>query len=150
MPKVCLYGTFLGSLRQNLKSLIQDLLYNWDTTNSMSLFPPCKEFEGKWVNRTKNRHIFSCNLGSLHQNLKSRSQDLLYNWDTTNSVSLFPPCKEFEGKWVNRTKNRHIFSGNFCLVPNIEQLIYEFEDQFKNITVDNVSLTQKLKTNDGF
>jgi hypothetical protein len=82
--------------------------------------------------------------------LESLTQDLLYNWDTTYLLSLFPPCKEFEGKRVDRTKNRHIFSDNFYLVPNIEQLVYSFEDQFKIITVDTVWLFRSQRQMIGF
>jgi hypothetical protein len=45
--------------RLNLKCLTQDLLHNWGTTYSVSLFLSYKVFEGKQVDRTKNRHVFS-------------------------------------------------------------------------------------------
>jgi hypothetical protein len=84
-------------------------------------------------------------------NLQSLTQDLLRNWDTTYSMSLFPPCKEIEGNQVNRTNNRHIFLDNFYLRPKTKQLAYAFEDQFKNMmTVDSVWFIQKSKRNDGF
>jgi hypothetical protein len=40
--------------------------------------------------------------------LKELTEDLRDNWDTTYSVNLFPPSKEFEGKKIDVTKNRHI------------------------------------------
>jgi hypothetical protein len=40
--------------------------------------------------------------------LKELTEDLHDNWDTTYSVKLFPPSKEFEGEKIDVTKNRHI------------------------------------------
>jgi hypothetical protein len=38
----------------------------------------------------------------------------------------------------------------FSQTSKIEQLVYVFEDQFKNITVGSVWMIQKSKTKDGF
>ncbi len=40
--------------------------------------------------------------------LRALTEDLHDNWDTTYSVDLFPPTKEFEGAKIDVTKNRHI------------------------------------------
>ncbi len=40
--------------------------------------------------------------------LRELTEDLHDNWDTTYSVNLFSPSKEFEGKNIDVTKNRHI------------------------------------------
>jgi hypothetical protein len=40
--------------------------------------------------------------------LRELTEDLRDNRDTTYSVNLFPPSKEFEGKKIDVTKNRHI------------------------------------------
>jgi hypothetical protein len=40
--------------------------------------------------------------------LRELTEDLRDNWDTTYFVNLFPPSKEFEGKKIDVTKNRHI------------------------------------------
>ncbi len=40
--------------------------------------------------------------------LRELTEDLRDNWDTTYSVSLFPPSKEFKGEKIDVTKNRHI------------------------------------------
>jgi hypothetical protein len=40
--------------------------------------------------------------------LREHTEDLHDNWDTTYSIDLFPPSKEFEGEKIDVTKNRHI------------------------------------------
>ncbi len=40
--------------------------------------------------------------------LRKLTEDLHDNWDTTYSVNMFPPSKEFEGEQIDVTKNRHI------------------------------------------
>ncbi len=40
--------------------------------------------------------------------LRELTEDLCDNWDTTYSVNLFSPSKEFEGKKIDVTKNRHV------------------------------------------
>ncbi len=46
-------------------------------------------------------HVAESKLGEL-------TEDLRDNWNTTYSVSLFPPSKKIEGKKIDVTKNRHI------------------------------------------
>jgi hypothetical protein len=36
------------------------------------------------------------------------TEDLRDNWDTTYSVNFFSPSKDFEGKKIDVTKNKHI------------------------------------------
>jgi hypothetical protein len=41
------------------------------------------------------------------------TQDIRDNWDTTNSVNVFPPATAFDGEKIDATKNRHIPMGCF-------------------------------------
>ncbi len=51
--------------------------------------------------------------------LTQLTQDIRNNWDTTYSVNVFLPAKEFDGEKINATKNRHIPSVMFLGVPLI-------------------------------
>ncbi len=46
-----------GHLLESKLELIEDLRDSWDTTYSVNLFPPSKEFEGEKIDVRKNRHI---------------------------------------------------------------------------------------------
>ncbi len=82
--------------------------------------------------------------------LRELTKDLHNNWDTTYSVNLFPPSKEFEGKKIDVTKNRHILRANFGSVQKIAELVQLFEDKYKHLAICSVWLIEKSKENNGF
>ena len=61
--------------------------------------------------------------------LRELTEDLHDNWDTTYSVNLFPPSKEFEGEKIDVTKNRYILRSNFGSIQRIAEVIQLFEDE---------------------
>ena len=81
--------------------------------------------------------------------LRELTEDLCDNWDTTYSVNMFPPSKEFEGEKIDVTKNRHILRANFGSVQRIAELVQLFEDKYKHLDIRSVWLIEKSKENDG-
>jgi hypothetical protein len=55
--------------------------------------------------------------------LRDLTEDLCDNWDTTYSVNLFPPSKEFECEKIDVTKNRHILRAHFDSIQRIAELV---------------------------
>ncbi len=82
--------------------------------------------------------------------LRELTEDLHDNWNTTYSVDLFPPTKEFEGEKIDVTKNRHILRENFGSLQRILELIHLFENKYKHLAIRSVWLIKKSKENDGF
>jgi hypothetical protein len=82
--------------------------------------------------------------------LRELTEDLRDNWDTTYSVNLFPPSKEFEGDKIDVTKNRHILQAKFGSVQRIAELVQLFEDKYKHLDICSVWLIEKSKENDWF
>ena len=82
--------------------------------------------------------------------LRELTEDLHDNWDTTYSVNLFPPTKEFEGEKIDVTKNRHILRANFGSVQRILELVHLFENKYKHLAIHSVWFIKKSKENDGF
>ena len=71
-------------------------------------------------------------------------------WNTTYSQVASPVCAQFNGEWVQRDKNRHIFSEKFALVPKLQDVVTIFESEFPLLQVDSVWLMKKEYCNDGF
>jgi hypothetical protein len=82
--------------------------------------------------------------------LRELTEDLHDKWDTTYSVNLFPPSKEFEGEKIDVTKNRHILWANFGSVQRIAELVQLFEDKYKHLAIRSVWLIEKSKENNRF
>ncbi len=61
-----------------------------------------------WQNITRKVSGNMIQSHAAESKLRELAEDLRDNWDTTYSVNLFPPSKEFEGKKIDVTKNRHI------------------------------------------
>ncbi len=96
---------------------------------------------------------FNNNIKAVHlqeSRLTQLTQDICENWDTTYSVHLFPPAKNFDGLKIDDTKNRHILRVRFVDVPLIAELVQYFELKYANIEVQSVWMMEKLKENDGF
>ncbi len=51
--------------------------------------------------------------------------DILVNWDTTNSRDYFETCKDFDGP-VDKECNRQIPATKFNQVPSIQNLVDMF------------------------
>jgi hypothetical protein len=82
--------------------------------------------------------------------LRELTQDLHDYWDTTYSVNMFPPSKEFEGEKIDVTKNRHIPRANFWSIQRIAELVQVFEDKYKHLAIRSDWLIEKSKEHDGF
>jgi hypothetical protein len=82
--------------------------------------------------------------------LRQLTEDLHDSWDTTYSVDLFPPTKEFEGEKIDVTKNRHILRANFGSVQRILELVHLFENKCKHLAICSVWLIKKSEENDEF
>jgi len=78
------------------------------------------------------------------------TQDIQENWDTTYSVDVFRPAKNFDGLPIDNTKNRHIPRVRFINVPLIADLVRYSESTHANIEVRSVWMMEKSKENDGF
>ncbi len=72
------------------------------------------------------------------------------NWDTTNSVNVFPPAKAFNADNIDATKNRHIPNLMFQGIPLIAELVKYFEDKCTHLKVRSVWVIEKSRENDGF
>jgi hypothetical protein len=82
--------------------------------------------------------------------LRELTGDLHDDWDTTYSVDLFLPTKEFEGEKIDVTKNRHILQANFGSVQRILELEQLFDKKCKHLAIHSVWLIKKSKENNGF
>ncbi len=82
--------------------------------------------------------------------LRALTEDLRDNWDTTYSVNMFPPSKEFEGEKIDVTKNRHILRAKFGSVQRVVELVQLFKDKYKHLAMHSVWLIEKSKENNGF
>jgi hypothetical protein len=71
----------------------------------------------------------------IESRLTQLTQDIHNNWDTTYSVNLFPPAKEFDGKKVDAAKNRHILRVMFVDVPLIAELVKYFKEKYTKIKI---------------
>jgi hypothetical protein len=100
------------------------------------------------ITRKVNRNMIQGH--AAESKLRELTEDLHDNWDTTYSVNLFPPSKEFEGEKIDVTKNRHILRANFCSVQRIAELVQLSEDKYKHLAIHSVWLIEKSKENDGF
>ena len=100
------------------------------------------------VTRSFNNKI---DAGHLEQSrLTQLTQDIRENWDTTYSVHIFPPAKNFDGLKIDELKNRHIYRVRFVNVPLIAELVRYFELKHTNFEVRSVWMMEKSKENDGF
>ncbi len=98
-----------------------------------------------WQNITRkvNRNMVQGHVAE--SKLRELTEDLRDIWDTTYSVNLFPPSKEFEGEKIDVTKNRHILRANFGSLQRIAELVQLFEDKYKHLAIHSVSsLAQRL------
>jgi hypothetical protein len=91
-----------------------------------------------WQNITRkvNRNMIQGHVAESM--LRELTEDLSDNWDTTYSLNMFPPSKEFKGEKIDVTKNRHILRANFGSVQIITELIQLFEDKYKHLTIHSV------------
>jgi hypothetical protein len=98
-----------------------------------------------WQNITRNvnENIIQGHLPELK--LRELTEDLHDNRDTTYSVILFPPSKEFEGEKIDVRKNRHILQASFGSVQRKSELVQLFEDKYKHLSIRSVWLIEKLK-----
>jgi hypothetical protein len=103
-----------------------------------------------WQNITRKVNVDMIQDHVAESQLRELTEDLRDNWDTTYSVDLFPPSKEFEGKKIDVTKNRHILQANFGSVQRILELVQLFENKYKHLAISSVWLIEKSKENDGF
>jgi hypothetical protein len=103
-----------------------------------------------WQNITRkvNKNMIQGHLPE--SKLRELREDLRDNWDTTYSVNMFLPSKEFEGEKIDVRKNRHILQASFGSVQRISELVQLFEDTFKHLAVCSVWLIEKSKENNGF
>jgi hypothetical protein len=103
-----------------------------------------------WQNITHkvNRNMIQGHVAE--SKLRELTEDLRDNWDTTYSVNMFPPSKEFEGEKIDVTKNRHILRAYFGSVQRIAELVQLFEDKYKHLAICSVWLIKKSKENNGF
>ncbi len=103
-----------------------------------------------WLNITRkvNENMIQGHLPE--SKLRELTEDLHDNWDTTYSVNLFPPSKEFEGEKIDVRKNSHILRASVGSVQKISELVQLFEDTFKHLAIRSVWLIEKSKENDGF
>ena len=81
--------------------------------------------------------------------LKGLSEDLFLRWDDKYAADKFPPATKFFGR-IDKAKNRHILKHQILQVPKIEQLVFAFEEEVGDITVDSVWLIQKTREDNGF
>ncbi len=81
--------------------------------------------------------------------LRELTEDLHDNWDTTYSVNMFSPSKEFEGEKIDVTKNSQILRANFS-IQRIAELVQLFQDKYKHLAIRSVWLIEKSKENNGF
>jgi hypothetical protein len=103
-----------------------------------------------WQNITRKVNANMIQGHVAESQLRALTEDLHDNWDTTYSVDLFPPTKEFEGAKIDVTKNRHILRANFGSVQRILELVQLFENKYKHLAIRSVWLIKKSKENDGF
>jgi hypothetical protein len=103
-----------------------------------------------WQNITRKVNANMIQGHVTESQLRDLTEDLHDNWDTTYSVHLFPPTKEFGGEKIDVTKNRHILRANFGSVQRILELVHLFENKYKHLAIRSVWLIKKSKENDGF
>ncbi len=90
----------------------------------------------QFITRKVNRNIIQGHVAE--SKLRELTEDLRDNWDTTYSVNLFPPSKEFEGEKIDVTKIRHLLRANFGSVQRIAELVQLFEDKYKHLAIRSV------------
>jgi hypothetical protein len=100
------------------------------------------------ITRKVNRIVIQGHVAE--SKLRELTEDLHDDWDTSHSVNLFPPSKEFEGEKIDVKKNRHILRENFGSVQRIVEQVQLFEDKYKHLAIHSVWLIKKSKENDGF
>ncbi len=100
------------------------------------------------ISRKVNRNMIEGHVAE--SKLRELTEDLRENLDTTYSVNMFPPSKEFEGEKIDVTKNRHILRANFGSEQRIAELVQLFEDKYNHLAIHSVWLTEKSKEKDGF
>ena len=103
-----------------------------------------------WQNITRkvNRNMIQGH--AAESKLRELTEDLHDNWDTTYSVNLFPPSKEFEGEKIDVRKISHILRASVGSVQKISELVQLFEDTFKHLAIRSVWLIEKSKEYNGF
>jgi hypothetical protein len=81
--------------------------------NTAQLFAMGSSKSEAWQNITHmvNENMIQAHLPELK--LRELTEDLRDNWDTTYSVNLFLPSKEFEGEKIDVRKKRHILQARF-------------------------------------
>ena len=98
--------------------------------------------------RTQNKDMKQGKL-TIEQ-MRSVSNDIKENWDSTYSSSKFPPSKAFDGEVIDRGSNRHLRDESFREIAEMNALITEFERTNKQLTVRSVWIIKKTKENAGF
>jgi hypothetical protein len=74
--------------------------------------------------------------------LNGLGEDLYHEWDGKYSADQFPPASKFLGQ-VDKAKNRHILKHQIHLLPKIERLVFSFQENFNDISVDSVGSSRK-------
>jgi len=78
------------------------------------------------------------------------SNDILHSWNTTYSLELFGPCKNFDGPVDNKDSNRQIPHTKFHEAPLLNKLVDTFTEMLQYLTIDMVWLIVKSKLGSGF
>jgi hypothetical protein len=81
--------------------------------------------------------------------LNGLTEDLFLHWDDKYSAEKFPPATKFFGL-IDKAKKCHILHDQIHQVPKTEQLVFAFEEEVGDITVESVWLIKKTKEDDGF
>jgi hypothetical protein len=100
------------------------------------------------ISRKVNRNMIQGHVAE--SKLRELTEDLHDNWDTTYSVNMFPPSKEFEGEKIDVAKNRHVLKANFGSIQRIAEPVQLFEDEYKHLVIRSVWLIDQSKENVGF
>ncbi len=78
------------------------------------------------------------------------SSHLVLNWEITYSWDKYPTCAFFGNEWIDKMKNRHIYSNQFATVRPIDNLVTHFQLKFPHLSIVSVWLIKKESDDDGF
>ena len=138
-PSMCYHRGFFSVTRR--KTLVQAQLFAMHSSNPD---------QDRLTRQTTKMSSFT--RGRIDRRiLDVLMKDLVGKWkNTAYSQVASRVCSQFNGEWVQRDKNRHIFSEKFALVPKLQDVVTIFESEFPLLQVDSVWLLKKEYSNDGF
>ena len=111
---------------------------------------PSSDIRSTQRSNRRNSQMSTYSHGQLSiSTLNGLGEDLYHEWDGKYSADQFPPASKFLGQ-VDKAKNRHILKHQIHLLPKIERLVFSFQENFNDISVDSVWLIKKTKQDDGF